>query len=165
MADDDTVRIFVEIPKGSRNKYELNQKTGEIELDRRLFAAVAYPVEYGFVKDTIGPDGEELDAMVVATEPTFPGCVIPVYPIAVLRLKTHDGVESNVLGVPVADPTWSKLKGVGDLPGDLTKEIEHFFESYSALEGNDWKVDGWGTGKEAWKAIAQGRDRFQAEHG
>ena len=137
MADNDTVRVLVEIPKGSRNKYELNQETGEIELDRRLFAAVTYPTEYGFVKETVAEDGDELDAMIAVTEPTFPGCVVPARPIAVLRLRTADGLELKILGVPISDPTWNSLEGVEDLPGDLAREIEHFFESFSELEGKD----------------------------
>jgi inorganic pyrophosphatase len=163
MADEETVRVFVEIPKGSRNKYEVNQETGDIELDRRLFAAVAYPTEYGYVKETIAADGDELDALVAVTEPTFPGCVVPVNPIAVLRLQTSEGVEANILGVPLSDPTWSSLEGVDDLPGDLAKEIEHFFESYSALEGNDWQVDGWGSRDEALDEIKSARERYREE--
>lgn len=161
--DDETVRVFVEIPQGSRNKYELNQETGEIELDRRLFAAVSYPTEYGFVKDTVAPDGDELDAMVAVTEPTFPGCVVPVRPIAVLRLKTGDGPEPKILGVPVSDPAWSDLTELDDLPGDLAREIEHFFRSYSELEGNDWEVEGWGSHEEAKEEIEQARERLRRQ--
>ena len=153
--------MLVEIPKGSRNKYELNQETGDIELDRRLFAAVSYPTEYGFVKETEAPDGDELDAMVAVTEPTFPGCVIPMRPIAVLRLRTGDGPEPKILGVPLSDPSWSDLESLEELPGDLAREIEHFFTSYSELEGNDWEIEGWGDRSEAEEEIAKARERFR----
>jgi inorganic pyrophosphatase len=161
MSDDDpTVRVLVEIPKGSRNKYEYNQETGELELDRRLFAAASYPTEYGFVKETIAADGDELDAMVAATEPTFPGCVVPARPIALLKIRTRDGPEPKVLCVPLSDPAWETLEGVDDLPGDLAKEIEHFFESFSELEGKDWRVEGWGTREEALAEIRKARERY-----
>ncbi len=163
--NDELVRVFVEIPKGSRNKYEYNQETGELELDRRLFAAVTYPVEYGFVRKTVAEDGDELDAMVAVTEPTFPGCVVPVNPIGVLRLQTKHGVEAKVLGVPQADPAWEDLQEVDDLPGDLAKEIEHFFESFSDLEGKDWQVEGWGSRDDAVGEIEKARERFRRESG
>jgi inorganic pyrophosphatase len=163
MSDDGTVRVFVEIPKGSRNKYELNQETGDLELDRRLFAAVSYPTEYGFVPETIGADGDELDAMVAVTEPTVPGCVIPANPIGVLRLRTDGDPEPKILAVPVSDPSWSSLEAVEDLPGDLADEIAHFFESFSELEGNDWQVEGWGNRDEALEEIRKARERFEEE--
>ncbi len=163
MPGEEAVRVVVEIPKGSRNKYELNQETGEIEFDRRLFAAVSYPTEYGFVKDTIAEDGDELDAMVAVTEPTFPGCVVPVNPIGVMRMQTGGGPEPKILGVPMSDPAWSSLEGIDDLPGDLAKEIEHFFESFSQLEGKDWRIEGWGGREEALEEIEKARERFRAK--
>jgi len=163
MADDDTVRVLVEIPKGSRNKYERNEETGDLELDRRLFAAVSYPTEYGFVKRTVAADGDELDAMVAVTEPTFPGCVIRAKPIGVLRISTEEGPEPKILAVPISDPAWSSLEGVDDLPGNLAKEIEHFFESFSNLEGNGWEIEGWGDREEAVDEIRKAQERYEAE--
>ncbi len=160
----DPVVVLVEIPKGSRNKYELNQETGQIELDRRIFAAVNYPTEYGFVQGTRTEEGEELDALVALSEPTFPGCAIRVNPIAVLHMYSGDDPNHKVLGVPMADPAWSSLEGADDLPGDLAQEIEHFFQTYTDLEGKDWRIEGWGSREEAWEAIEDARQRFR-EHG
>ena len=159
---DEPVRVLVEIPRGSRNKYEYNQETGEIELDRRLFAAVTYPTEYGFVKDTRTEEGEELDALVTTTEPTFPGCVIRVRPIAMLRMFDGETPDYKILGVPLADPYWSELERLDDLPGDLAQEIEHFFEVYTDLEGKQWRLEGWGDRDEAVAEIETGRERFRS---
>ena len=101
--------------------------------------------------------------MIAVTEPTFPGCVVPARPIAVLRLRTADGLELKILGVPISDPTWNSLEGVEDLPGDLAREIEHFFESFSELEGKDWSIEGWGTREEAAQEIERARERFRSE--
>ena len=157
------VLVLIEIPKGSRNKYELNQETGQFELDRRIFAAVNYPTEYGFVQGTRTEEGEELDALVAVSEPTFPGCAIRVNPIAVLRMYSGDTPNHKVLGVPIADPAWSSLEGADDLPGDLAQEIEHFFQTYTDLEGKDWRIEGWGTREEAVEVIEEARGRFR-EH-
>ncbi len=164
MADDDadTIRVLVEIPKGSRNKYEYDQESGEIELDRRLFAAVSYPTEYGFVKETRTEEGDELDALVAVTEPTFPGCVVPARVVAVLRMFDGEDPDHKILAVPLSDPAWEKLEGVDDLPGDLAQEIEHFFHVYTDLEGKDWRIDGWGDRAEAQRLIAEARERFEA---
>jgi inorganic pyrophosphatase len=159
--DDITVKVLVEIPKGSRNKYEYDQESDCIELDRRLFAAVSYPTEYGFVKHTRTEEGEELDALVAVTEPTFPGCVVPARPIAVLRMFDGDTPDHKVLTVPVSDPAWNNLGGAEDLPGELAEEIEHFFNVYTDLEGKDWRIDGWGGRDEAIEVIKDARERYQ----
>jgi inorganic pyrophosphatase len=96
----DTLKARVEIPKGSHNKYEYNEETGDMELDRRLFSAVSFPTDYGFIKETLTDEGEELDALVCVEDPTFPGCVVPVKPIAVFKIRDEDGLEHNVLCVP-----------------------------------------------------------------
>ncbi len=161
-ADEETVKVLVEIPKGSRNKYERDPDTGEIELDRRVFAAVSYPTEYGFIKETRAPDGDELDALVAVTEPTFPGCVIPMRPIAVLRVFSDDETDPKILGVPLSDPTWSAMDDHRDLPGNLADEIEHFFSVYSDLREGDLRTEGWGSRDEAESLIAEAQERFRA---
>jgi len=158
-----TIKVLVEIPKGSRNKYEYDQETGAIELDRRLFAAVSYPTEYGFVQETRTEDGEELDALVAVTEPTFPGCVVPARPIALLRMFDGDRPNHKVLAVPLSDPAWSRLDGIDDLPGDLAEEIQHFFSVYTDLEGTDWRIEGWGDRDEALAVIDEARERFDGD--
>jgi inorganic pyrophosphatase len=164
--EDDLIKVMVEIPKGGRNKYEYNQETGEIELDRRVFAAVSFPTDYGFVKETQAHDGDELDAVVAVTEATFPGCVIPARPIAVLKMYEEDGTpDPKILAVPVSDPAWSSLEGADDLPGDLSDEIIHFFHVYSDLEGDDPEIEGWGTREEAQEVIEAARRRLREDDG
>ena len=161
--DDEPRRAFIEIPKGSRNKYELNQDTGQIELDRRLFAAVSYPVEYGFITNTRTEEGEELDALVAVTEPTFPGCVVPIEVIGMLEM--YDGEEPNhkIVGVPLSDPAWSHLEEIDQLPGDLAQEITHFFEVYTDLEGQDWRIEGWASKERAEAECDRAAERFREQ--
>ena len=160
--DEETIKVLVEIPKGSRNKYEYNQESGAIELNRRVFAAVAYPTEYGFVQGTRTVEDEELDAIVAVTEPTFPGCVIPARPIAMLRMYDDDMPDHKILAVPFADPAWSGLDGVDDLPGDLADEIQHFFSVYTDLrDGDDGpRIDGWDDRATALEVIREARERY-----
>jgi inorganic pyrophosphatase len=160
-APDEPIKVIVEVPTGSRNKYEYNHETGEIELDRRLFAAVSYPTEYGFVPETLTDDGDELDALVAVTEPTFPGCVVRANPIALLRMFDGETPNHKLLGVPLSDPAWSSHEGVDDLPGDLAQEITHFFNVYTDLEGKDWRVEGWASREEALAEIARTRELFR----
>jgi inorganic pyrophosphatase len=164
MSDDELVRVRVEIPKGSRNKYEWDEETGAIELDRRLFAAVSYPTEYGFVMDTLAEDGDELDALVAVTEPTFPGCVIRVKPLALLRMYDGDTANHKLLGAPVSDPAWNRHDDASTLPGDLLDEIVHFFEVYTDLEGKDWQIEGWGDRDEALAVLEETRRRAGSSH-
>lgn len=160
--DEQTIKVLVEIPKGSRNKYEYNQETGAIELNRRVYAAVSFPTEYGFVQGTRTEEDEELDALVAVTEPTFPGCVIPARPIAVLRMYDDDTPDHKILAVPFGDPAWSDLGGVDDLPGDLADEIQHFFSVYTDLRERDGpRIDGWGDRGEALEVINEARERFE----
>jgi inorganic pyrophosphatase len=159
----DSVLALVEIPKGSRNKYELNQETGQIELDRRLFAAVSYPTEYGFVQGTRTAEGDELDALVAVSEATFAGCAIRMKPVAMLRMYDGDEPDHKILGVPEADPAWSDLEEVDELPGDLAQEIEHFFSVYTDLEGKEWRIEGWGSREEAWEVIREAEERYRAQ--
>jgi inorganic pyrophosphatase len=159
MDADETLRIRIEIPKGGRNKYEVNPDTGDIELDRRLHAAVHYPVDYGYLPETAAEDGDELDAMVCVTEPTFPGCVIPSRLIAVLRITKEGQRNDKLLCVPVNDPTWKGFQDVEELPQDLGMEIEHFFRAYTALEEATWTVEGWDDAEAAREVVAVARRR------
>ena len=161
--ESESVKVIVEIPKGSRNKYERNAETGELELDRRLFAAVTYPTEYGYVPDTLSGDGDELDAMVAVTEPTFPGCVIHAKPVAVLRMTSGGEEDPKLLGVPLGDPAWNDLEERDDLPGDLATEIEHFFEAMRGLESKDVEIDGWGSREDAIALVERTRERARKD--
>jgi inorganic pyrophosphatase len=126
--------VLIEIPRGSRNKYEVDHASGMIRLDRTLFTATQYPADYGFVPDTLGQDGDPLDAMVLVAEPTFPGCLIRSRPIGMFRMTDEKGGDDKILCVPAGDPRQEHLQDLGDLPEFHRLEIEHFFLIYKELE-------------------------------
>jgi inorganic pyrophosphatase len=159
------VKAFVEVPKGSRNKYEYNEASGELEFDRRLFAAVSFPTDYGFISETRTGSGDPLDALICIDEPTFPGCVIPVRIIALFKMRDENGADHKALCVPLSDPAWSGLDEVDDLPGNLQEEISHFFDIYTQLEGQEVSVEGWGTRQEAIQVLEESRDRYRGTSG
>ena len=153
------LHCLVEIPKGSRNKYEWDEELKAIKLDRFLFSSVVYPTDYGFIPDTLGEDGDPLDAMVCVSEPTFPGCMIPVKVIALFRMKDDEGVDDKVICVPLDDPNWNTLERCEDLSRQLRDEIEHFFSIYKQPEGLEVEVDGWYDRDEAMKVIDEATER------
>ena len=152
---------YVEIPKGSRNKYEYDEELDAIVLDRFLFSSMVYPTDYGFIPETHGQDGDALDAMVCVSEPTFPGCVIPVKPIALFRMEDDKGVDDKVLCVPLSDPAWNGFEELDDIPKQLQQEIAHFFSVYKDLEQKKVKVDGWHSRQEAVDEIEEARERWR----
>ena len=152
---------LVEIPKGSRNKYEWDEELQAIKLDRFLFVSVVYPTDYGFIPETLGEDGDPLDAMVVVTEPTFPGCVIPVKVIALFRMRDDKGVDDKVVCVPEHDPNWRHVERLEDLSETLRDEISHFFSIYKQPEGIAVKVDGWFPRDQALEIIDEAKARFR----
>jgi inorganic pyrophosphatase len=126
--------VLIEIPRGSRNKYEVDHATGQIRLDRTLFTATQYPADYGFVPDTLAEDGDPLDALVLVQEPTFPGCLILSRPIGMYRMTDENGPDDKILCVPAGDPRQEHLRDVSDMPEFDLLEIEHFFLIYKQLE-------------------------------
>jgi inorganic pyrophosphatase len=126
--------VLIEIPKGSRNKYEVDHETGRIRLDRTLFTATQYPADYGFIEGTLGQDGDPLDALVLLAEPTFPGCLIRARAIGMFRMTDEKGADDKVLCVPANDPRQDKLQDIGDMEMYDRLEIQHFFEVYKELE-------------------------------
>src|SRR3954453_10265445 len=158
---DDRLLCFVEIPKGSRNKYEYDEELGAIVLDRFLFSSMVYPSDYGYIPKTHAEDGDPLDARVCVSEATFPGCVIPVKAIALFRMEDDKGVDDKVLCVPLSDPAWNTLEELDDLPKQLQDEIAHFFSVYKDLEQKKVKVDGWHSREEAHEEIEQARKRYE----
>jgi inorganic pyrophosphatase len=162
MADDRTDIVRVEIPKGSRNKYEYDEELDAIKLDRFLFSSMVYPTDYGYFPDTMGEDNDPLDAMVCVSEPTFPGCVIEVKPIALFKMEDDKGVDDKILCVPIHDPTWNTLNQLDDLSDQLRNEIEHFFSVYKDLEQKKVKVDGWYSRDDAWTEIDKSRERHRS---
>ena len=155
----ETLHVVVEIPKGSRNKYEWDERLRAFKLDRLLFSSVAYPSDYGFVPDTLAPDGDPLDALVCVSEPTFPGCVIPVRPVALLRMHDEKGLDDKLVCVPLDDPNWRSIERLEQLPRQLRDEIEHFFSIYKQPEGKHVEVDGWHPAETALEVLADARAR------
>lgn len=157
--DTPTLTVVIEIPGGSRNKYELDHVTGEIFLDRMLFTATRYPADYGFVEGTLGGDGDPLDALVFVGEPTFPGCRIQVRPVGMFVMRDEKGRDEKILCVPFRDPAWSHVQELADLRETLLAEIEHFFSVYKDLEDHPTETDGFRDRAEALAVIADARER------
>jgi inorganic pyrophosphatase len=149
------IEVIIEIPKGSRNKYEIDHDTGAVWLDRHLFTATAYPTDYGFIPHTLAEDDDPLDVLVLLDEPTFAGCHILARPVGVFWMADEKGPDAKVLCVPSGDPRWAEIEDLADIPGYLQSEIEHFFEVYKALEpGKSTDVRGWDDRAAAEQAIA-----------
>jgi inorganic pyrophosphatase len=159
MADDE-LRCMVEIPKGSRNKYEWSEEVGAITFDRFLLSSVVYPLDYGMIPKTLAEDGDPLDAMVAVSEPTFPGCVIPVKPIALFKMRDDKGIDDKIICVPLQDPNWNHCEVLEDLPDQLRDEISHFFEVYKTLEDKEVEVHGWFSREDALEVIDASRRRW-----
>ena len=147
------IEAVVEIPRGSRNKYEFDPATDSIRLDRVLFSSVHYPTDYGFIPGTKSADGDMLDILIVVEEPTFPGCRIQVRPIGFLRMVDEKGTDEKILGVPVADPRFDGIEDISDLRSHWLVEIENFFATYKMLEKKESSVQGWAGAKEAKKVL------------
>jgi inorganic pyrophosphatase len=159
------VFVTVEIPTGSRNRYEYDADLGMFRLDRMLFSSVQYPAEYGFVQRTLAEDGDPLDAMVLVAEPTFTGCAIEVKPVGLFKMWDEKGLDHKILCVPVADPRWNFLDDIPDVPPHLLREIEHFFSIYKDLEMKQTRVEGWESAEQAWEVIHRAREAYLEKAG
>lgn len=157
--------MTVEIPAGNRNKYEIDHETGRIRLDRLLFTAMRYPADYGYIEDTLGEDGDPLDALVLLDEPTFPGCIVRVRPVGVFHMVDDAGGDDKVLCVAAGDPRRDYIKDSGDISDYTLDEIRHFFEVYKALEPGKYVEEGshWGDRAAAEKIVSEAWDRAKAE--
>ncbi len=157
---DQPLVIVVEIPRGSRNKYEMDHQTGEIYLDRMLFTATRYPADYGFFPHTLAEDGDPLDVMVLNGEPTFPGCRIRVRPIGTFMMRDQGEPDHKVIAVPLGDHRWDDTRDVSDLPEHLRLELEHFFSVYKDLEGKKTNALGWRGATETLEIIRAAQDAY-----
>jgi inorganic pyrophosphatase len=157
-----TLTVMIEIPKGSRNKYEYDSQSQSIKFDRMLFSAVHYPSDYGFILETLAEDGDALDALVLVWEPTFPGCLIEARPVGMFKMFDEKGPDDKILCVPLMDPLWSHIKDLSDVPPHLLKEIEHFFAIYKELEDKKTGVEGWHGLDTALEIIGESRNKYQA---
>lgn len=156
------VNVFVEIPKGSPNKYEFDEEKKIIKLDRTLYSSIRFPFEYGYIEGTLGEDGDPLDVVLLATNPTFPGCLVKAKVIGVLLMEDEGGVDSKIIAAPVdkIDPRFKEINSVEDLAEHTRVEIKEFFETYKRLEPNKWvKITGFGGAKEADEIIKKAKKR------
>ena len=160
-----TIDVLIEIPKGSRNKYEYDFELKKIRFDRMLFSSMMYPGDYGFIPETLALDGDPLDVLVLGHEPTFPMCVMEVRPIGVFHMADEKGPDEKLICVPVSDPIWSTRNDIFDLNPHRLKEIEHFFQVYKDLEKKKVDVGGWGNAEEAKDIYHKCVERYQnSEH-
>ena len=155
-----TFDVLIEIPRGSRNKYEYDFDLKRMRFDRMLFSSMMYPADYGFIPETLALDGDPLDVLVLVNEPTFPGCVMEVKPIGVFHMADEKGPDEKIICVPVSDPIWNKLNDLSDVNPHLVKEIEHFFQVYKDLENKKVDVEGWGDVNEAKEILRKCTNRF-----
>jgi inorganic pyrophosphatase len=157
-----TVDAFIEIPQGSRNKYEYDEATQQFRLDRVLYSSVHYPTEYGFIPHTLAPDGDHLDILVVMYEPTFPGCIVPARPIGGLDMHDEKGSDFKVLAVPTGDPRFDHVQTLENMAPHTLREIEAFFDTYKLLENKNTEIVGWHSVAEAWDVIERARAAYGA---
>ncbi|SFI78404.1 inorganic diphosphatase [Olleya namhaensis] len=160
-----TFDVLIEIPKGSRNKYEYDFELNKIRFDRMLFSSMMYPGDYGFIPETLALDGDPLDVLVMGTEPTFPGCVMEVKPIGVFHMADEKGPDEKIICVPTTDPIWNSYNDIDDLNPHRVKEITHFFQVYKDLEMKKVDIGAWGDAKEAYEILNKCVERYEnSEH-
>jgi inorganic pyrophosphatase len=165
-ADEDlnalAVEVVIEVPRGSRNKYEFDHERHVLHLDRRLFSATVYPADYGFIPDTLAEDGDPLDALVLLEEPVFPGCWVRARPVGIFWMEDEKGPDAKIICVPLGDPRWDQVRDLDDMPTHLRSEIHHFFDVYKALEpGKSTSTTGFEGRAAALGEIAASRARLE----
>jgi len=156
-----TFDVLIEIPKGSRNKYEYDFDLKKIRFDRMLFSSMMYPGDYGFIPETLALDSDPLDVLVLGHEPTFPMCVMEVKPIGVFHMADEKGPDEKIVCVPISDPIWSLKEDISDLNPHRLDEITHFFQVYKDLEEKKVDVGGWGNADEARGIVQKCIERYQ----
>lgn len=160
----DEIEVVIEIPRGSRNKYEFDHDRHVIRLDRRLFSATTYPADYGFIPDTLAEDGDPLDALVLVEDPTFPGCHVMARPVAVFWMTDENGPDAKIVCVPSHEQRWHDVSDLDQLPYGLSDEIRHFFDIYKDLEpGKATSVQGFEGREAALAEVSAARERFGAK--
>lgn len=158
------VRAIIEIPGGSKNKYELDKESGILRLDRVLYSAVHYPADYGFIPGTLAEDGDPLDVLVLLKEPTFPGCEVDIRPLGILHMLDRGVPDEKILAVPEHDPLQAEFTELGDVPKHLLAQIQHFFQTYKDLEGKRIEAHGWENRPAAYKAITESITRYEKRY-
>ncbi|OGH64182.1 MAG: inorganic pyrophosphatase [Candidatus Magasanikbacteria bacterium RIFCSPHIGHO2_01_FULL_41_23] len=150
------IRVVVEIPRGSLNKYEVDKETGLIALDRVAHTGQAFPFDYAFVPQTLWDDGDALDVIIFATEPFFPGLLVDVRPVGIMHMIDSGDSDDKVLAVPAADPRWKHVADIGDLNQHQLKVIQHFYEYYKKLQNKEVTVSGFEGKMQALEAVKKG---------
>ena len=161
---DTVVEALIEIPLGSRNKYELDHETGRIKLDRVLYAAMIYPAEYGIIEDTLAPDGDPLDILVICNDPTFPGCVVPARVLGYLSMVDNGKLDYKLISVVDCDPRYEGVTELHHLSPFILKEIANFFSNYKVLQNIKVEVGEYHTREEALEIIQQCRAAYENQH-
>lgn len=162
MSSSETVPVTIEIPRASRNKYEIDHETGRIHLDRRLNVSMVYPADYGFIENTLAGDGDPIDALVLNIDPVFPGVICDVRPIGVMLMNDEAGEDHKLICVPAGEAEYADVKEIEDLRSDLVAEIEHFFTRYKDLEkGKFVEANGFADSKTAWAAIKESQAAYK----
>lgn len=159
------VNVLIEIAKGSSNKYELDKETGLLRLDRVLYSAVFYPMDYGLVPQTYWHDGDSLDAFILSTYPFVPGSIVPSRPIALLKMVDAGERDEKLICVPVDDPRFAQYQDVGDIPDHTVTELKNFFETYKILQKKKVVVEGVDGKQAAIDAIAEGQKLYKEKFG
>lgn len=159
------LNVVIEIPRGSRNKYELDKKTGMFKFDRLLYSAVHYPGDYGFIPRTLAGDNDPLDVLVMTTVPTFTGCLIEARPLGVFVMHDRDETDEKVLAVPLRDPLYAEYRDLSDVAPHFLREVEHFFAIYKDLEGAKTATLGWSGQDVAHDVVRDSCARYLEEYG
>jgi inorganic pyrophosphatase len=163
MPDETWIEAMIEIPSGSRNKYEYDHERGIFRLDRVLYSSVHYPTDYGFIPDTLADDGDPLDILVVMEEPTFPGCYVRARPIGTLVMSDEKGLDEKILAVPMDDPRFDGIEELDQLHPHWLREIENFFATYKTLQGKVVTINGWESRQTAWAIIRRTQVQYQQQ--
>lgn len=157
----DVVDAIVEIPFRSRNKYEIDKKSGRVRLDRVLYSAMGYPTEYGTIEETLADDGDPLDILIIATEPTYPGCIVPARVLGYLTMIDNGSKDSKLISVVDTDPRYDNIRTIDDIPEFTKKEIHNFFENYKKLQGVEVKVGNYHSKEEALILIDKCKEEYK----
>ncbi len=157
----ESVQAFIEIPRGSRNKYEYDETLPGFRLDRVLYSSIHYPTDYGFIPGTLAGDGDHLDILVLVEEPTFPGCHVEARPIGGLDMHDEKGSDFKVLAVPTGEPRFARVHSLTDINEHWLREIETFFATYKLLEPKQTAVLGWHDAEFTWQQIEECRERLR----
>lgn len=156
----DEMNVIIEIPKFSKNKYEIDKETGMIALDRVMHSAQDYPFDYGFVPQTLFDDGDALDVVLVTTYPLAPGILVKARPVAIMEMVDGGERDDKVVAVPVDDPRFDNVRDIGDLNPHFQKEMSHFFETYKKVQNKEVSVGAWHGAAEAKKAFDKSREMY-----